>query len=313
MGCRKIQLIGGEPLCHPNILKLLDISLNKGFEVSIYTNGTLLKTSDIEHLSKLKVKINIGISFESSLEKLKKVILLCRKKGILGKVSATITKYNINFNFINFLEDAYQAFKPDIVRITSPSGLSFYNKELLERKLITLEYFRKKIKSSYVYRNMQYHNCFYGKLYISSELELYPCPMVRRISIGNLTDLTYEQFIKNWFSIASTTKDKVFFCRKCEFRYACFDCRYDVWGNNFYNRPWYCSYNPLSGKWINKDVYLKKYLLRRLKMEEVILLTEQKNSTSITGEARFCAPAFCSPSDEIVEFYSPGDCGPTEE
>ena len=297
-GCRKIQLIGGEPLCHPHIFELLDISLNKGFEVSIYTNGVLLKASDIEFLSKLGIKVNIGISFEDSLEKVRKVIFHCKEKGILRKVSATITKYNSDFNFADFLKDAYDLFKPDIVRITSPSGLFFYNKKLLERKLITLEYFRKKKKSSYIYRNMRYHNCFYGKLYVSSELKLYPCPMVRKISMGSLTDLTYKQFIENWLAITSTTKDKIFFCRKCEFRYACFDCRYDVWGKIFYNRPWYCSYNPLAGKWINKDVYLNKYLLRRLKMEGVILLTDQKNDTSVTEEVEFCAPGYCGPVEE---------------
>jgi len=300
LGCNRIQLIGGEPFCHPNILHFLDISLNRGFKVSIYTNGTLLDKTIIEHIAKLNIKVNIGIPVGNHklLEIIKSNISLCKEKGILNKVSATITKHNINFDFKAFLSDAYKLLKTDIVRISSPHGLLLYNKPLLERKLITLEYFKQKRKSIAIRRNIKHHNCFSNKIYISSNLELYPCPMVRKISIGNLSNLNIRKFLDNYTSLTTLTKDRIFFCRKCEFRYACFDCRYDTWGKNPFNRPWYCTYNPLTGKWIQKDVYLEKYLLRRMNMEDIILLTNKEDKTHETTEVEACAPGYCGPVEE---------------
>jgi len=302
--CNKIQIIGGEPFYHPNILTLLKKAADYGFKISIYTNGLLLNENIIDFISSLKIAINIGIP-PFTIEKkefltiLRKNISLTKKVGTLRKVSTTITQANYKCNFKEILGNAYELFKPDIVRINSPKGLKYYNIELLNKKLITINTFRKPVKSSDIFKRLTLHNCFAGRIYITSNLEIFPCPMVRDIKIGKI-----ESNNKNNIELYKSyylTKDKIFICRKCEFRYACFDCRYEVWGKNSYNRPWYCTYNPLTGKWISSNIYIRKYLLREgsiMQEQNIVLLTNEESKTQEVETVKSCSPGWCSPIEE---------------
>lgn len=302
--CRKIMLIGGEPFCHPNVLDLIRQAKKYGFEVSLYTNGLLLNESLIKTISKLNISINIGIPsviFHStkSAKKLKKNIVLAKKYGILNKVSATITRYNYNYDFKSLLADSFELFKPDLVRINSKSGLKYYNIDLLNKKLITLDTFRAKLESKTITKRFYYHNCFAKRIYISSDLSIFPCPMVRNINLGKLlpnSDISYA----NLKSLFTLTKDKIFICRYCEFRYACFDCRFEVWGKNPYNRPWYCTYNPFTGKWITAKLYIDKYLKGEENMQDqnIVLLTKDEKEHEVSKTEIFCSPGWCQPVEE---------------
>ena len=52
------------------------------------------------------------------------------------------------------------------------------------------------------------------------------------------------------------TKDHINVCKDCEFRYCCHDCRPDSLSNDVYAKPWYCTYNPYSGEWIDVEEYI---------------------------------------------------------
>jgi hypothetical protein len=41
-------------------------------------------------------------------------------------------------------------------------------------------------------------------------------------------------------------------------RYTCFDCRPDVIGENLYQKPWFCSYDPYTGQWQDLKVMFDK-------------------------------------------------------
>ena len=82
--------------------------------------------------------------------------------------------------------------------------------------------------------------------------------MERRFSHGNLKNGMLKDILKK--DILTFKKDKICECQSCEFRYACFDCRPDSISNNIYEKPWYCTYTPATGKWEDPEEYAKKIL-----------------------------------------------------
>lgn len=59
-------------------------------------------------------------------------------------------------------------------------------------------------------------------------------------------------------SIRKFSKDKIRECSECEYRYACFDCRPNSLSGNIYEKPWYCTYNPLLGEWDDEDKFVQE-------------------------------------------------------
>lgn len=67
-GCLWMMLTGGEPLLRPDFLNLYDMAKQKGFIVSLFTNGTLLNESIIDHLAEWR-PFSIEISLYGATEK----------------------------------------------------------------------------------------------------------------------------------------------------------------------------------------------------------------------------------------------------
>ncbi len=64
LGCRGLQLIGGEPTLHPRFLDLVSAARGKGFEsIEVYTNATRLSPELCGELKRLNV--SLAISFYS--------------------------------------------------------------------------------------------------------------------------------------------------------------------------------------------------------------------------------------------------------
>ena len=49
-GVRHINITGGEPLLHPNIVELIDYAYYKGMDIALFTNGTLFNKVDFESI-----------------------------------------------------------------------------------------------------------------------------------------------------------------------------------------------------------------------------------------------------------------------
>ncbi len=97
------------------------------------------------------------------------------------------------------------------------------------------------------------HNCFRDKIYISVNMEVFPCVMERRFKhcvIDEQNKIVLDDSIRYF------TKDKVNECSYCEYRYACFDCRPNSLSDNIVEKPWYCTYNPKHGEWIDEDKFI---------------------------------------------------------
>ena len=150
----------------------------------------------------------------------------------------------------------------DVIRLSGRANVSLLTPELLKRKLITRESFKNKLNKTKVIENVNFHQCFGKKLYISSTLEVYPCVMERRISHGNMKMHNLSTILNP--EIQCLNKDFIDECKCCELRYACFDCRPDSLDNNLLSKPYYCTYDVKNGKWQNVEEFVNNFFSKTL-------------------------------------------------
>ena len=92
------------------------------------------------------------------------------------------------------------------------------------------------------------------KVYVAANLDVYPCVMERRIKHCNikcLGDLVLNEDIRYM------NKDHIEGCQNCEYRYACYDCRPNTLSENVMAKPWYCTYLPEKGEWLDENFFIK--------------------------------------------------------
>lgn len=257
IGVQKIQIIGGEPFFDKTLLKdMLDYAIGKFDFIEIFTNGTLIPDDWFSYLA--KYDIHIALSVYSYKEDMHDKVT--GSTGSLKKTNRTIQQlcdYGIHYRVCNVLMNQIEIGEKttdlyilredkDIVRMSGRANFSLLSDELIERKLITKKTFEIPIKKNFCKRLISGHNCFLNKIYISANMDVFPCVMERRVkhcSINGDKQIVLDNNIQNF------TKDKVNECKDCEYRYACFDCRPNSLSENFYEKPWYCTYQPLKGEW----------------------------------------------------------------
>lgn len=264
IGCRRVQLTGGEPLLHPNFYDFVHILSKRNFEVEIFTNATLFTKSLLNFLKKNGVKVAISILGDK-----KSVDTITQVPGTFSKQMSAINKMKnskLKFRVCTSIMSLNSKKIPELgnipvrktyVRLTGRANLSLIDFETFKRKAIKKETFQKEMKSSYIYNNFFFHQCFSKKIYISSNLDVFPCVMERRVRYGNLRNDSLKQVLYRNTHYATLTKDKITVCKSCEFRYACFDCRPDSLSMNFFEKPWYCTYDPINGKFESLSKFYK--------------------------------------------------------
>lgn len=264
MGVKRIQLIGGEPFCHSGIKEMLDYVIGKFDFIEIFTNGTLVTRDWFDYFAKHKIRLALSVySYDSSMhdrvtgqakswERTNSTIEMLSQKNIPYRVC------NIIMKDIEIGERTNQVYKlsktKDVVRMSGRASFSLLDDNLIRRKLITKETFSEPISKAFCQRIASGHNCFKSKIYISSDLDVFPCVMERRIKHDKLdghADIRLDEKILN------LTKDYIEDCRNCEFRYACFDCRPNSLSDNVFAKPWYCTYEPESASWIDIDEFIQ--------------------------------------------------------
>lgn len=260
----KIQLIGGEPFVNKSLLKeMLDYAIGKFQSIEIFTNGTLITSEWLDFLYANNIKIALSVySYNdydhdkvtgqlNSWKKTNEIIQKLHDKGITYRVSNTIMK-DINIGEKN--TDLYTlSNKKDIVRISGRANFSLLSDELIRKKLITTKTFENPIRKSLCQRVVSGHNCFRNRLYVVATKEVFPCVMERRWShciIDSSSDIRLNE------NILQLNKDKIEICKDCEFRYTCFDCRPNTLNGEFFEKPWYCTYNPYTGKWADVEEFI---------------------------------------------------------
>ena len=269
LGIKSIQLIGGEPLLLGNKLReMVSLAVDNFSSVEVFTNGTMLDETWAEFFSKTRVKVALSVysydqkehdkvtKMRGSHELTNNAIRLLKNHGVKYRVC------NVLMNSVELGEkntDLYSlSEKRDIVRMAGRANVQLLSRELIRKKLITEEHFSYTINPQLFYRLCSEHNCFGSKLYIASDLNVYPCVMERRISHGCVRNSSLKAVLKN--SILMMNKDFIEGCKDCEYRYACFDCRANSMTNNVNEKPWYCTYNPYLGEWEEPEQFIGKIL-----------------------------------------------------
>lgn len=271
-GIKKIQLIGGEPFIIGKLLlfQMMDYLSSKVETFELFTNGTLNTKEDLLYIKAHYPNAHLATSLHSYIKEEHERVT--QTKGSYNKSLTNIRnakELQIPIRYVGTLIGCIKVgneleFGPhsrrDFIRLSGNANLKLYDDNLLKQRIITEETFKfvnLKERLDIVYNE----NCFSTHIYIGSDLEVYPCPMERRVSHGNLRGAKLKDLLKP--SILNFSKDEVEGCKDCEYRYLCIDCRPDSISGNFYEKPWYCTYNPYEGTWMGFDE-LKKTLKAKL-------------------------------------------------
>lgn len=264
IGIKKVTLIGGEPFVMNKelLFQMMDYLSPRVCTFEIFTNGTLTTEQDLLEIKSKYSNAYIAISLHSYIESEQDRVTRCC--GSYSKTVATIRsarRIGLPTRYVGTLMaplkigeemDFGQPSRRDYVRISGRANLKMYNKSLLKEKAIIKDNFifsdlRKRVLDTYN------DSCYATHLYISSDMEVYPCPMERRITHGNLRNNSLSDLLKQ--DILNMSKKEVDECRECEYRYICLDCRPDSITNNIAEKPWFCTYKPLLGEWVDFEMF----------------------------------------------------------
>ena len=87
-GGKQINILGGEPLLHPELRKILDINRENKIKTTIYTNGYFLKNYSKEDFEGIKLRISL-CSQEMQNKEIKKLPI---KNNFLDELKNTLSK-----------------------------------------------------------------------------------------------------------------------------------------------------------------------------------------------------------------------------
>ena len=266
-GIQRVQLIGGEPFSHPDIIRMMQTAADAFSSVEIFTNGTLLTE---EHCSVMKAhRIRAALSVYSyrddmhdavtgipgSHRKTERAIAMLAAYGIPHRIAP------IRMKGIGIGERGgkpYQLTDADIVRTAGRGSLRLLDASLLREKLITRETFRRPPDPEKIIAAVSGHPCFARKIYVTADLTVFPCVMERRILHGTLRGHTLDGIINP--AVTGMSKDHVTGCRDCEYRYACSDCRPDSLSGDPAAKPYYCTYDEQRGVWLEPEAFIEALL-----------------------------------------------------
>ncbi len=267
IGIEKIQLIGGEPfiIYKDTLFNMMDYlsSKVKGFE--LFTNGTVANEKDWEVIRERYPNASVATSLHSyTKEEHEKVTQINDSYNKTVNTLSILKKLKIPHRFVGTYiagvniganNEIGEPSRRDFVRLSGRANLTLYNDELLQKRMISEKTLhsgdlRKTLKSIYD------ENCFSTHLYIGADMNVYPCPMERRVCHGNLKGKHIQEILNP--QILQFSKSKVEGCKVCEYRYICRDCRPDSLTGNLNEKPWYCTYDPYNGEWETFDEFKKR-------------------------------------------------------
>ena len=134
------------------------------------------------------------------------------------------------------------------------------NYEILSKRYYTKPLF--KVSRTSFYRNHYYNPCWNSKIAITASGDIIPCIFARKFIIGNVKNKKIEECKEDILSKWKITKDNIDKCKKCEYKYACTDCRPLAIGILDSKTAKYprCCYEPEVGKWKNIEDISKEII-----------------------------------------------------
>ena len=152
---KRIQLVGGEPLIHPQIAEMIKIAKDTFEFVEVYTNGTLLTDELLELITDRKVALAFSLyaadsavhdyvtctkgSYNLTKDRICRALDLGNTVRVASVEMKDIPRY--------VFDDKRAMARADLPRVTGRAGLHLYSRDMLRRKLITKETFRKPVSA----------------------------------------------------------------------------------------------------------------------------------------------------------------------
>lgn len=268
----RLIIIGGEPCTHRNVKDIIEYASKFDFKIVLFTNASLIDDRlfrcIVDHKINVKVSVYGGSSevhekvtkTPGSFEKLKHTVERLIANGIVVEAAVILMRENQDdldniITFVNSLGMKYSRY--DVIRQVYGGTQNAHvptNNILIDKVSLTKPNFRITKKR---FQDNQRNSCWYGKMVITENGNVFPCEFERNIVYGNVKESTIKEILNGkiakdmWHMDFSKIED----CRECEYRYACKDCRplgLSVCGNIHTKNP-RCCYNPLTGEWVTRD------------------------------------------------------------
>lgn len=249
-GPTDIVVSGGEPLVHPDILRLL--AGLKGHTVCMFTNGTLINEANYKTIAECCQEVQIsfeGVSREvyekirgrGNYDKALRALELLKSTGIRLTLAVTIlplTVEDVRKNLIPFVKalnckNLEIRLSDDIEMAGNALSMDFtgFNKCEVDKAMIALVRQLQKMgvmKVASSGRNVRFKNCGIGtNIVIDANGRIYPCNKFSAYSRGLNEDM--EQIFRAFNELnRATSIDYMPGCAGCELKYICAGgCRID--------------------------------------------------------------------------------------
>lgn len=283
IGVTAIQFIGGEPMILKNDLKeMIDYARPKFHFIEVYSNGVLIDDKWARYFKENNIHLALSIhsyipeehdrltTVPGSHSRVIRGLNLLKKYDVKYRIG---TVSNKNCKVGEQPKKVGYTLRPADVKVVGRGDFSQYTFDMFRKKAITKDKKRYPLDKKKVVAALSGHQCFNKEIYISSEGNVYPCVMERRVSYGNLKTKSLKDIIDP--KVRQLSKDHIEGCKGCEFRYGCFDCRPDSNGRDFYKKPWYCSYDPVESKWADLEEMYRNLTGSSVSAIERILVVQE--------------------------------------
>lgn len=267
----RIVVIGGEPCIHEDLREILLELCKYKIRTTLFTNATCitlgLKDLLIQNRNNISVKVSLYgdnsathdliTQSKGSFDKLVKNIKSLTANGVTVDIAVVAMRENQDNleniqEFIQLIGANYSKF--DVIRNVFGGTQNQHtptSQKIISNSMFSYPNF--KTNKTRFARNCFQNSCWYGKIAITDNGDVLPCVFERNIIYGNIKDNSLKDILKSppletsW----NLSFDSIEYCKDCEFRYACKDCRplgISVKGDIATKNP-RCKYNPYLGKW----------------------------------------------------------------
>lgn len=266
LGCSNIQFIGGEPTLYSNLDELIKYAKKAGFKkISIFSNLNALSDRLIQTLAACDVVVRFSV-YGMTAETHDKITQVPHsfEKLISNVKKLQKTRVKLQSNVVIMKENEHE--RDEIKKFLNEMGIEHIkfdeirkvyggcqNKHLVQKPLELRSKPSFKTSRNNFEKAAYRNTCWYGKFVISTDGNVFPCEFERNTIYGNLHENTVEEILNSSVLDEFWNLDfsKILYCKDCEFRFACQDCRpiAIAENGNLYESNPKCLYNPYSGKW----------------------------------------------------------------